>query len=406
MNLAPPALYLWDDAHARAFEPFALTRPVSELRAGAELIRRRWERLLGVTAQGFVSAAHLAQFSEPGSPRGAVYVPTGALVVNARLVPTLAAVPGADQAAKIVCDGRLGAVRIAGPIRSADLLRLNALEDLPAATGDSVTLPGRWLNEVWDLIGTLDDQLREDVAVIAPMLESELPEGAIVLGDHDVVVEVGARVEPAVCFDVTAGPILIRRGASVAAFTRLVGPCVIGEDAIVLGGRVAMASIGERCKVQGEVNHVVFLGYSNKGHDGFVGHSYLGRWVNLGAGTVTSNMKNTYGPVSLWTPHGVRETGLQFLGTLFGDHVKTGIGTRLTTGSVIGAGASVFGNTMPPKHVPPFAWGDGAPFASFDIERFLLVAERAMRRRDVTLTGEARRLLTTAHALSRGEDGW
>ena len=97
------------------------------------------------------------------------------------------------------------------------------------------------------------------------------------------------------------------------------------------------------CKVRGELSNTIFLGYSNKGHDGFVGHSYLGRWVNLGAGTITSNLKNTYGTVSLWTPDGVRDTGLQFLGTLFGDHVKTGIGLRLTTGTVLGAGANVYG---------------------------------------------------------------
>src|SRR5204863_9771343 len=101
--------------------------------------------------------------------------------------------------------------------------------------------------------------------------------------------------------------------------------------------------------------------YANKGHEGFVGHSYLGKWVNLGAGTTTSNLKNTYGTVSLWTPSGTRNTGLQFLGTLFGDHVKTGIGLRLSTGTVIGTGANVY-DAMPPKAVAPFAWGSGAPY--------------------------------------------
>ena len=101
----------------------------------------------------------------------------------------------------------------------------------------------------------------------------------------------------------------------------------------------------------------MFVGHANKGHDGFVGHSVLGRWVNLGAGTTTSNLKNTYGTVALWTPGGVADTGLQFLGTLFGDHVKTGIGLRLTTGCVLGAGANVV-DRMPPKAVAPFAWGE------------------------------------------------
>ena len=127
------------------------------------------------------------------------------------------------------------------------------------------------------------------------------------------------------------------------AFTRINGPCYIGRKVNVLGGEISGCSIGDVCKVRGEVSNTIFLGHSNKGHDGFVGHSYLGRWVNLGASTVTSNLKNTYGTVALWTPSGVRDTGMQFLGTMFGDHVKTGIGLRLTTGSVLGAGANVYG---------------------------------------------------------------
>ena len=136
---------------------------------------------------------------------------------------------------------------------------------------------------------------------------------------------------------------------------------------------------------------------SNKGHDGFVGHSYLGRWVNLGAGTITSNLKNTYGAVSLWTPSGMRDTGLQFLGTMFGDHAKTGIGVRLTTGCVVGAGANVFGGSVMPKVVPPFAWGSEPPFATYELDKFLISAERMMQRRGITLDERTRGQLSAAH---------
>jgi hypothetical protein len=121
--------------------------------------------------------------------------------------------------------------------------------------------------------------------------------------------------------------------------------------------------------------------------------------VNLGAGTTTSNLKNTYGPVSLWTPGGVRETGLQFLGTMFGDHVKTGIGMRLNTGTVLGAGSSVF-DAMPPKFVEPFSWGSAAPYVKFEMEKFFEVAERMMERRKVPLDDKARRQLTAAYGRS------
>jgi hypothetical protein len=145
------------------------------------------------------------------------------------------------------------------------------------------------------------------------------------------------------------------------------------------------------------MSNTVFLGYSNKGHDGFIGHSYLGKWVNLGASTVTSNLKNTYGTVALWTPSGVRDTGMQFLGTLFGDHAKTGIGLKLTTGTVLGAGANVYGGTIPPKVVPPFAWGDAPPYAVYQKEKFLEAAERMMSRRKVPLSEQARRHWAAVH---------
>jgi len=123
----------------------------------------------------------------------------------------------------------------------------------------------------------------------------------------------------------------------------------------------------------------------------------LGRWVNLGAGTITSNLKNTYGTVQLWTPDGVRETGMQFLGTMFGDHAKTGIGTRLTTGCVLGAGANVFGDQMPPKVVAPFAWGESGEFETYHVDKFLQVAERMMARRHVTMADTMRTQLARAH---------
>jgi hypothetical protein len=150
------------------------------------------------------------------------------------------------------------------------------------------------------------------------------------------------------------------------------------------------------CKVHGELSSTIILGHSNKGHDGFVGHSMIGRWVNLGAGTITSNLKNTYGPVQLWTPEGTRDTGMQFLGTLFGDHVKTGIGSRLTTGCVLGAGANVFGGAVLPKAVAPFSWGESGAFTSYQLDKFLETAERMMARRDVALEDGMRAQLQMA----------
>jgi UDP-N-acetylglucosamine diphosphorylase/glucosamine-1-phosphate N-acetyltransferase len=217
-----------------------------------------------------------------------------------------------------------------------------------------------------------------------------------------VFVERGATIEPLTVFDVSAGPVMVRAGATVRAFTRLVGPCFVGEGAQVLGDRVHGCAIGEGSVIRGEISESIVIGQANKGHEGFVGHSVLGRWVNLGAGTITSNLKNSYGTVQLWTPEGVRDTGTVKLGTFFGDHVKTGIGARFTTGSVIGAGSNVYGTAMPPRYVPPFSWGEGDALQEYRLEDFLKTAERALARRSVPLSEAMRRQLRAAHARGRG----
>jgi UDP-N-acetylglucosamine diphosphorylase/glucosamine-1-phosphate N-acetyltransferase len=251
-------------------------------------------------------------------------------------------------------------------------------------------LRAHWLEASWELVRYLAELLAADILTLGAE-RACVSSPATVIGEHPVFVEAGAQVEPLVVIDASAGPVLVSRGARIAAFTRLVGPCYVAAESQVLGGKVGTSAIGEQCRVHGEVNHVIFIGHANKSHDGFVGHSVLGRWVNLGAETVTSNLKNTYGTVQFWTPAGLQPTGMQFLGTLFGDHAKTAIGTRLSTGSVIGAGANVVGSGMTPKVVAPFTWGESD--TTYDPERFVTIAERMMARRGVSLGDRARRHL-------------
>ena len=390
------ALFLYEDERARSFEPFALTRPVAEMRAGAVLVRHRWESGFGGKAEGFVGPAHLAHFEELDAPPAAPPVlPAGSIVANSRCVLSLGALP--QDVETWTCAGRVAAVRLARAVNAAELAggRL-PLEELAGAGGETQEVDGRWVDEVWHFIRDLAPQLIEDIEAVGPRLTTAVPAGAIVIGERGLYVEEGAIVEPHVVFDVTAGPILVLRGASVRAFTRLIGPVAVGEGSQVLGGDIFATSIGDLCKVRGEMSSTIVLGHSNKGHEGFVGHSYFGRWVNLGAGTTTSNLKNTYGTVQLWTPQGQRDTGMQFLGTLFGDHTKTGIGLRLTTGTVLGAGANVW-DRMPPKRVEPFAWGGGVPYDRYELERFVKGAERVMARRHIELGERARRQLADAH---------
>jgi UDP-N-acetylglucosamine diphosphorylase/glucosamine-1-phosphate N-acetyltransferase len=314
-----------------------------------------------------------------------------------------------------VSAGRVAAVRTPRDLEARDFASGDArLEDLIDRDGGTAEIAGWWIDEVWDYVRLLTEQITDDIVRAARgpadpggLGYGEPPVHAAVVGDHPVLVAEpqriggatvpGARLEPHVVLDASDGPIMIAHGAKVHAFTRLAGPCYVGRDSIILGGDVGASSIGPVCKVRGEVSTIVVLGYSNKSHDGFVGHSYLGRWVNVGAGTITSNLKNTYGKVEFWTPRGERQTGLQFLGTFFGDHAKTGIGTPLTTGTVLGAGACVFGSEMQPKVVPPFAWGSGVPYDTFQLDKFLSVTERVMARRHIALTERSRQQLVASY---------
>jgi UDP-N-acetylglucosamine diphosphorylase/glucosamine-1-phosphate N-acetyltransferase len=398
------ALYLYDDARARALEPFALTRPVSALRVGALLVRDRWAAVHGAPAVGAIVAAHLEDFEEDGAPPSARELPAGAIVANVRCaIEPSAALRDADV---WMCDGRVAAVRLSRDLKPSMLADGRIpLEELARDDGRVATIPGRWIDEVWHLVTDLMVQLRDDISALGPSLSCEIPTHVTVLGEQAAFVERGAMLEPHVVLDVTGGPVLIRRDAIVRAFTRIVGPCAVASRVTLLGDRVHGCSIGEGSILRGEISETVMLGQANKAHDGFVGHSYLGRWVNLGAGTITSNLKNTYGTVTLWTPEGMRDTGVQKLGTFFGDHVKTGIGLRITTGTVLGAGSNVFGSDMPPKYVRPFSWGEGRSLGSYRLDKFLDVTRRAMSRRQVTLGERGCRQLTRAFERAQQESG-
>ena len=409
-ELADPTgtIWLYDDARARGFEPFALTRPVSSMLAGTRRVRDRWATVFEAASTVAVTSDHLMGLDDASSgepPR--TEIPAGSVIINARCIPVSGVLEYVVDAGPAVwqCASRVAAVRTNRTIPVSELADgARSLEEIAPVVSTHGEIAGWWVDEPWDFLRWLPAQLDDDIMRIArgalgggvvTNFESP-PEHAVVLGEYPVCVLSGVTIEPYVVLDATAGPILIDRRASIHAFTRLVGPCYIGEGSTLMGGALRGSAIGPVCKVRGEVSATIFLGYGNKGHEGFVGHSCVGEWANLGAGTTTSNLKNTYGSVSLHTPAGVRETGMQFLGTLFGDHAKTGIGVRLTTGTILGAAANIYGSPMPPKLVPPFAWGDAAPYRVWDIEKFLVVAERVMGRRNIVMTPAMRRALVGA----------
>lgn len=359
--------------------PFGVCRPIAELRAGAWLIRERWEGVANATADTIFGGPHLASFVEDGVPPVATAGPVEGPVVIGRsdFVPSGERLELPKQPARLINDeATVGWWVPEGAHWDAD------------AAGNELPIEGMVLHGAYDFITALEHLLIADAADFTHERGDPIPDASIVLGDPIDVVLLGAHVEPGVVFDVRGGAIVLEQHSIVRAGSRLEGPLFVGPGTEILGGDIRHSSFGPRCKVRGEISSSVFLGYGNKAHEGFLGHSVVGRWVNLGAGTTTSNLKNTYGPVRL-DVHGQRiETGRTNLGTLFGDHAKTAIGTLLETGTVIGAGANVFGLVRPPKYLAPFAWGaDGTRMTR---DGFLAIVERTLPRRDVTVTDTLR----------------
>lgn len=381
---APAALYLLDPEPAPAWAPFAGARPLSELRAGAHLVRERWEAFVGVETTEILALPHLAGFAEPGVPPVAARhpVPGPAIIGSSTFAPRGVAPTLPEGGFRLTCQG----VTVGWGVGRG------ATWDGPLPHASAVEVAGLVLHGVYDLVPALAHLLPDDLAALLDESDA-VPRGSVVIGDPALLGLHGAVVEPGVVFDTTAGSVVLESGVEVRAGTRLEGPLWAGANTQLVGGALRGSAIGPHCKVRGELAASVFLGYANKAHDGFVGHSVIGRWVNLGAGTITSNLKNTYGPVRLDVAGSGVETGLQFLGSLIGDHVKTAIGTLLATGSVIGAGANVFDAVRPPKYVPPFAWGAGVEGERLTKDGFVKIAGRVLPRRDVPLDEATRALL-------------
>ena len=367
------ALYLLDPDPAPAWAPFAGVRPLCELRAGAHLVRERWESFVGAEASAIFALPHLAGFPETGVPRVEARrsVSGPAVIGSSTFAPRGLAPHLPDAPTRLTHAGiTVGWAVPAGATWTGPLPQAQAVE-----------VEGMVLRGVYDLVPALELLLKEDLFGLLGDSDA-VPRAAVVVGDPAWLSLHEAAVEPGVVFDTTGGPVVLETGVEVRSGTRLEGPLWVGANTRIVGGPIRTSAIGPWCVVRGEMATTAILGYTNKSHDGFVGSSVLGRWVNLGAGTITSNLKNTYGPVRLDIGDARLETGHTFLGSLIGDHAKTAIGTLLGAGTVVGAGANVFGAVRAPKYVPPFAWG-GEGTERMKRAGFLETVERVFPRRQV-----------------------
>jgi UDP-N-acetylglucosamine diphosphorylase/glucosamine-1-phosphate N-acetyltransferase len=212
--------------------------------------------------------------------------------------------------------------------------------------------------------------------------------GVHVLGKQNIIIENGAVIKPGTVLDAEGGPIYIGKNVNVFPQSTIIGPaCILDGSVIKVGAQIyENTTIGPVCKVGGEVEGSIIHSYSNKQHAGFLGHSYLGSWVNLGAGTNNSDLKNNYSKVKVQIGTEQIDTGSMFAGLTMGDHSKSAIGTTLNTGTVVGVCCNIFGYGFPPKYIPSFTWcGPQKPFAVYDIEKAVSVARVVMARRNIEL---------------------
>jgi UDP-N-acetylglucosamine diphosphorylase/glucosamine-1-phosphate N-acetyltransferase len=227
--------------------------------------------------------------------------------------------------------------------------------------------------------------------------------GARMVGEENILVGEGVIVKPGVVLDASSGPVVINDGTMVMANAVIVGPAYIGKSCLVKPGAKILegTSIGDVCKVGGEIGDTIFASYSNKQHDGFLGHSYVGEWVNIGAGCNNSDLKNNYSAVRMWCAGMARETGRQFLGLVMGDHTKVGIGALIGSGTAVGFNCNIYGSDAPPRFVPSFSWGRGEELSEYEIEKAMLTAQVVMDRRDVKFTDAHRQVFQKIFELSK-----
>ncbi|MBI3189910.1 MAG: hypothetical protein HYZ33_04615, partial [Ignavibacteriales bacterium] len=236
-------------------------------------------------------------------------------------------------------------------------------------------------------------------------IAGKLYKGAHLLNRNNIIIGEGSVVKPGVVLDAEHGPIVIGKHVAIQPNAVIEGPAFVGNySTIKIGAKIYPGtSIGAHCKIGGEVTRSIIQPYSNKAHDGFLGDSYIGSWVNIGADTNTSNLKNTYGNVDVYINGMPVDSGAQFVGLTMGDHSKSGINVMFTTGAVAGVSCNIFGAGLPSKYLPSFSWGSPDSFTVFEIEKSIEIARRMMSRRGITMSKSYEAMMRHVFNLTRKE---
>jgi len=387
---------LFDDPQIRQqLLPFTYTRPVSLIRCGIMTIAEKWQEYLKQTVS-YLTVDYLQPKFPPVSGPDNWYI-NGSLLPDEELVNTIMKIP--LETALLDENGQLIAFH-----SKKTLTDPNKLPD----GSPHYTYTGQLsqINHVWDIFLLNPQQIRDDFEKLTlrrksfPLTDPH----TICYNSADIFIEEGAQIKAAV-LNAENGPIYIGKNAQISEGALIQGPFALNEGAVVAQGAKIRpgTSVGPYCKVGGEINNAVFFGFSNKGHDGYLGNAVLGEWCNLGANTNNSNLKNDITPVSIYnyTSQKLESTGLTFCGLFMGDYSKAGISTMFNTGTTVGVGVNVFGAGFQAKHVPSFTWGGAAEgYEPYRIEKALEVIRQTQLQKKVEFTETDETILRHIHLLS------
>lgn len=381
--------YILFDQNREQLLPLTFTRPVCDLRIGILTIREKWSRLLDAE----ISTLTEDYLSEkyPCVESGDNVLINGGICPTAELVNAISSLEDGQQ---LVKDGKLLAYRTSNVSK----------DTLKSDSGIEFTSEVLAVEYPWDIFSKNGEGIKQDYEMITNGRTSQkLSDSNTVIGDGDIFLEEGAKAEACI-FNTSAGPIYLGKNSEVMEGSVIRGPFALCESSTIkLSAKIyGPTTVGPHSKVGGEVNNSVIIGYSNKGHDGFLGNSVLGEWCNLGADTNNSNLKNNYDQVRVWSYAEERfaKTGLQFCGLIMGDHSKSGINTMFNTGTVVGVSTNVFGSGFPRTFIPSFQWGGASGFVEYNKAKALATAERVMARRGIELDAVEKNILTSVYDLT------
>ena len=374
---------LFDGPVRNQLLPFTYTRPVADIRVGILTIREKWEQYLKTTTttvtEDYLSDKYPMVEMEENIMLNASYLP------NPELIELII---GLEKNQAIFKDEDVIAFFTTEAEEDIDFDKFEAIEF------DNDILK---IEHTWDIFSKNGEAIQQDFDLLTNDRTSQpIPSSNNVIAPENIFIEEGAKLE-FTTLNASSGPIYIGKNAEIMEGSIIRGPLALCDNATIkLGAKIyGPTTIGPFSKVGGEVNNSVLFGYSNKGHDGFLGNSVLGEWCNLGADTNNSNLKNNYAEVRLWDYDTERfaRTGLQFCGLMMGDHSKCGINTMFNTGTVVGVNANIFGSGFPRNFVPSYSWGGASGFSTYLTKKAFEVAEVVMSRRNIEFTLQDKAIL-------------